>query len=85
MALTPIEPCFAITDGGYYAIVSSIDPNDEDCFEGYLLVPGEEPIVYSCRWNRGGTCRDRQGLANIRPTNHKELAKLVDIINRCQH
>lgn len=84
MALFPIKPCCVITDGGYYAIVSSIDPNHEDCFEGYLLVPGEEPRVYSCRWNRGGVCRDMQGQANIRPANHEELSKLLDTINRHQ-
>lgn len=82
MPPTPVEPCCTITQGGYYAIISSIEPNDEDCFEGFLLVPGEEPRVYSCKWNRGGTCRDQQSSANIILSSNKDLLKLLDAINR---
>jgi hypothetical protein len=79
---TPVDPIVVLTQGGYYAVISGIDPSSEDCLEGYLLIPGEEPKVFEAAWNRSGTCRDRSESANVNPSRSEDLAKYLEVINK---
>lgn len=74
-----------MTLGGYYAVISSIDPNSEDCLEGYLLVPGEEPRVFQASWNASGLCRNHRESANIVISRSNALGSLIDMIRHSDH
>lgn len=83
MTSTPVDPVTVLTRGGYYAVISSLAPESEDCLEGYLLIPGDEPKVFNAEWNRDGLCRDQSEGANLIISRSDALQKLVDAIDGC--
>lgn len=80
MATTPVEPIFVLTEGGHYAIITAIDPGSDDCFEGYLLVAGNDPQVFRAEWSRSGRCRDREQSANVVISRSESLGKLLEVV-----
>lgn len=82
MTSTPVDPVTVLTLGGHYAVISSLAPGSEDCLEGYLLIPGNEPKVFKAEWNRGGLCRNQSEDANLIVSRSGALQGLIDTIDR---
>jgi hypothetical protein len=76
----------ARTSGGHLAVVSSIDPLEEDCLGGYIINPKAEPPIFEVEWDLNGSCRNHSSSANIdlikAIENDSRFGELIEIIKR---
>lgn len=65
MAKVSITPVSTVTRGGYSAVITAIDPEDEDCLIGNADVPHGRKDQ---SWNDVGICRNSVESVNLDPS-----------------